>query len=46
VIKYFIRNRTVETGVRLDDRGEKDIRALYCEVASMPRVHGSGLFWR
>lgn len=46
VIKYFIRNRTVDTGVRLDDRGEKDIRALYCEVGSMPRVHGSGLFWR
>ncbi|MFA7298801.1 MAG: polyribonucleotide nucleotidyltransferase [Candidatus Absconditabacterales bacterium] len=46
VIKYFIRNRTVNTGSRLDDRGEKEIRPLYCEVGSMPRVHGSGLFWR
>lgn len=46
VIKYFIRNRTVATWVRLDDRGEKEIRSLYCEVGSMPRVHGSGLFWR
>ena len=46
VIKYFIRNRTVNTWSRLDDRWEKEIRPLYCEVGSMPRVHGSGLFWR
>jgi polyribonucleotide nucleotidyltransferase len=46
VIKYFIRSRTLQTGKRIDDRGEKDIRPLYCEVGVLPRVHGSGLFWR
>ncbi len=46
VIKYFIRSRTLDTGKRLDDRWEKDIRSLYCEVNNVPRVHGVGLFWR
>ncbi|MCF7835275.1 polyribonucleotide nucleotidyltransferase [Candidatus Gracilibacteria bacterium] len=46
VVKYFIRNRTIETKKRLDDRGELDIRSLYCEVGNIPRVHGTGLFWR
>ena len=45
-IKKFIRSRTIETGKRIDDRGELDIRPLYCEVDNLPRVHGSGLFWR
>lgn len=45
-IKDFIRSRTLETGKRIDDRGVKDIRPLYCEVDNLPRVHGSGLFWR
>lgn len=46
VIKYFIRNRTLETWKRLDDRWEKDIRSLYCEVNGVPKIHGVGLFWR
>ncbi len=46
VVKYFIRNRTVDTGKRLDNRWEKDIRDLYCEVDNVPRIHGAGLFWR
>ncbi|MEI6671965.1 MAG: hypothetical protein WCL02_00970 [bacterium] len=46
VIKYFLRNRTIDTGKRIDDRDQKDIRPIYCEVASLPRVHGSGLFRR
>ena len=45
-IKEFIRTRTLETGKRIDDRGEKDIRPLFCETDNLPRVHGSGLFWR
>lgn len=45
-IKTFIRSRTIETGKRIDDRGIKDIRPLYCETNNLPRVHGSGLFWR
>ena len=45
-IKAFIRSRTIETGKRIDDRGILDIRPLYCETDNLPRVHGSGLFWR
>lgn len=46
VIKYFLRHRTIDTGKRIDDRDQKEIRSIYCEVASLPRVHGSGLFRR
>jgi len=46
VIKHYIRHRTLETGKRVDDREIKDIRPLYCEVGVVPRVHGTGLFWR
>jgi len=46
VVKYFIRNRTLDTGKRLDDRWDSDIRSLFCEVDDLPRVHGVGLFWR
>jgi polyribonucleotide nucleotidyltransferase len=46
VIKYFLRHRTIDTGKRIDDRDQKDIRPIYCEVATLPRVHGSGLFRR
>lgn len=45
-IKYFIRSRTLETGKRIDDRDQKDIRPLFCEVGLMPRVHGTWLFRR
>jgi len=41
VIKYFLRHRTLDTGTRIDDRDQKDIRPIYCEVATLPRVHGS-----
>lgn len=46
VIKYFLRTRTLETGKRIDDRDQKEIRPIYCEVGMLPRVHGTGLFWR
>ncbi|MFZ2151427.1 MAG: polyribonucleotide nucleotidyltransferase [Candidatus Absconditicoccaceae bacterium] len=45
-IKYFIRSRTLETGKRIDDRNQVDIRPLFCEVGLLPRVHGTGLFRR
>ena len=45
-IKAFIRSRTIDTGKRIDDRGILDIRPLYCETDNLPRVHGTGLFWR
>jgi polyribonucleotide nucleotidyltransferase len=46
VIKKFIRARTLESGKRIDDRDVKEVRPLYCEAGVLPRVHGSGLFWR
>ena len=46
VIKYFLRHRTLDTKKRIDDRDQKDIRPILCEVATLPRVHGSGLFRR
>ena len=45
-IKKFIRKINIETVKRIDDRGILDIRPLYCETDNLPRVHGSGLFWR
>ena len=45
-VKHFIRERTLSTWKRVDDREIKDIRPLYCETDNLPRVHGSGLFWR
>lgn len=46
VTKYFIRERTLNQGKRVDDRGQFDIRPLYCEVGLFERTHGTGLFWR
>jgi len=46
VIKYFLRHRTLDTGKRIDDRDQKEIRPIYCEAGVLPRVHGSGLFRR
>ncbi len=44
--KYFIRERTLNTGKRVDNRTQLDIRPLYCEVGLFERTHGTGLFWR
>ena len=45
-VKHFIRHRTLEKWLRIDDRKMEDIRPLYCEAWFLPRVHGSGLFRR
>ncbi|HMT01008.1 MAG TPA: polyribonucleotide nucleotidyltransferase, partial [Candidatus Absconditabacterales bacterium] len=45
-IKKFIRDRVLSEEKRIDNRGLFDIRPLFCEVGSLPRVHGSGLFRR
>ncbi len=34
------------SGTRCDGRGHKDIRPISCEVAILPRAHGSALFTR
>ena len=46
VMKHYIRERTLKTGKRVDDRTQFDIRPLYCEVGMFERTHGTGLFRR
>ncbi len=36
----------LDTNIRPDGRGPKDIRPLLCEVGVLPRVHGSAIFAR
>ena len=40
------RRRILESGIRPDGRGEKDIRPITTEVSVLPRTHGSALFTR
>lgn len=42
----LMRKMILEENVRLDGRGPKDIRPIYCEVGLLPRTHGSALFTR
>lgn len=44
--RELMRKMILEEGVRLDGRGPKDIRPIYCEVGLLPRTHGSALFTR
>ncbi len=44
--KKEMRRMIIEDGVRVDGRGEKDIRPITCEVGVLPRTHGSALFTR
>ncbi len=46
VVKNFIRNRTLKTWDRIDNRKEFEIRPLYCEVWLFKRTHWTWLFWR
>ncbi|MDR3169233.1 MAG: hypothetical protein LBU27_05790 [Candidatus Peribacteria bacterium] len=46
VTKYYIRERTLNAGKRVDDRTQLDIRPLHCEVGLFERTHGTGLFRR
>ncbi len=46
-IKYKIsRELVLNTGLRIDGRDTKTVRPIWCEVAMLPRAHGSGLFTR
>ena len=45
VEKEVIR-RLILAGIRVDGRGPEDIREITCEVAVLPRTHGSALFSR
>jgi polyribonucleotide nucleotidyltransferase len=44
--KNEVRSMIIKEGVRLDGRGIDDIREINCEVAFLPRAHGSALFTR
>ena len=41
-----VRNAILDTGIRIDGRGTKDIRPIVAEVGVLPRAHGSALFTR
>ncbi|MGC6426429.1 MAG: polyribonucleotide nucleotidyltransferase [Akkermansiaceae bacterium] len=44
--KKAFRVSIMEKGVRADGRGLRDLRPLYGEVGTLPRVHGSAIFSR
>ncbi len=46
VEREFIRQQTIEKGVRADGRDPYTIRSLSAEVGLLPRAHGAGLFTR
>lgn len=46
-VKYKVaRSQILDTGHRIDGRDVKTVRPIACEVALLPRAHGSGLFTR
>ena len=44
--KAMMRERIVKEKARIDDRKFDEVRPITCEVAALPRVHGSSLFTR
>lgn len=44
--KTYLREKTVHTEVRIGGRKFDEIRDINCEVAVLPRTHGSSLFTR
>lgn len=44
--KKTIRKMILKDHKRPDGRQQSEIRPLYAEVDTVPRVHGSGMFWR
>ena len=46
VFKKIARQRVIDEGIRMDGRGETDIRPLTIEVGVVDRTHGSALFQR
>lgn len=46
VVKKALRDRTINEGLRVDDRTIDQIRPLYTQVDIAPRAHGTGLFRR
>jgi polyribonucleotide nucleotidyltransferase len=46
VEKEMMRDMILDDKVRIDGRGYDDIREITCEIAVLPRTHGSALFTR
>ncbi len=46
LLKKYIREKTINTGVRIDGRSYTEIRPLSIEVGLLKRTHGSALFTR
>ncbi len=46
LLKHYIREKTISTGVRMDGRSYSEIRPLSIEVGLLKRTHGSALFTR
>ncbi len=44
--KEHVRGMIVSSGKRIDGRGLTDVRPISCDVALLPRAHGSALFTR
>ncbi len=44
--KKMIKQRVLDTKVRIDGRKPDEVRKITVEVGTLPRVHGSGLFQR
>ncbi len=45
-LRKQVRADILERGLRPSGRGLRDIRPISCEVGTLPRTHGSGLFTR
>jgi polyribonucleotide nucleotidyltransferase len=44
--KDVVRNSILDTGLRIDGRDTKTVRAIIAEASVLPRTHGSALFTR
>ena len=46
MVRDDMRRMILDEGQRIDGRGLKEIRAITCDLALLPRTHGSALFTR
>jgi polyribonucleotide nucleotidyltransferase len=46
MVKNIIRGEILTNKKRVDGRGDRDIRAITCELGILPETHGSALFTR
>ncbi|MEO0075842.1 MAG: polyribonucleotide nucleotidyltransferase, partial [candidate division WOR-3 bacterium] len=46
IVRVDMRQRILETGIRLDGRTSHEIRPISCAIGVLPRTHGSAIFSR